>query len=96
MYFTQYFAEFFLNICIFLKKFNSSCKKIHSPKTAEGTLRRINFRWVLPWQGADKCDFSRLDAGEDAKIYRRRACVFDFRAANHNNLFIKNQILREW
>ena len=27
IYFPQYFIEFFLNICIFLKKLNLSCKK---------------------------------------------------------------------
>ena len=53
-YFPLYFADFFLNIRIFLKKIGSSMKKSASSKLL-GTIRQINFRSVLSDFDEVKC-----------------------------------------
>ena len=51
--FLLYFAKFLLNIHIFLEKLGSSMKK-SIPSKLLLILRRINFRWILPWRVAVK------------------------------------------
>ena len=52
--FPIYFADFFLNIRIFLKKFGSSMKKSATSKLLR-TIRRINFRLILSDFDEVKC-----------------------------------------
>ena len=52
--FPLYFADFFLNIRIFLKKFGSSMKKSATSKLLR-TIRQINFRLILSDFDEIKC-----------------------------------------
>ena len=52
--FPLYFADFFLNIRIFLKKIGSSMKKSATSKLLR-TIRRINFRLILSDFDEVKC-----------------------------------------
>ena len=52
--FSLYFADFFLNIRIFLKKIGSSMKKSATSKLLR-TIRQINFRLILSDFDEIKC-----------------------------------------
>ena len=71
------------NIRILLRLFASSCLNICEVKTVPPCGEKI-FDGFLRGGAKESVDFLRLDAIKDAKIYRRRAYLFDSLAARHN------------
>ena len=82
MYFSQYFAVFFLNICIFLKKSAFVLEKIHSFKTA---MHLAPCKFQMDFVGACRRKVQTFQGGDTAKgveICRRKACALDSLAAS--------------